>query len=139
MAIDMRGLCPLLLVFDMPTSLRFYRDLLGFKIVSTSDPQPDGQFDWCWLRLNDAALMLNTTHERDRRPTSLDPARIAAHSDTQIYIGCRDLDAACRFLRSAGLQVRDPVIRPFGMKQLFFKDPDGYDICFQWPTEPGEA
>ena len=28
--IAIRGLCPLLQVFDMPTSLRLYRDVLGF-------------------------------------------------------------------------------------------------------------
>jgi glyoxylase I family protein len=28
-----RGLCPLIQVFDIPTSLRFYRDILGFEEV----------------------------------------------------------------------------------------------------------
>lgn len=28
-----QGLCPLMQVFDMPTSLAFYRDLLGFQVV----------------------------------------------------------------------------------------------------------
>jgi hypothetical protein len=32
MAIDVRGLVPLLQVFDMPTSIRFYRDVLGFEL-----------------------------------------------------------------------------------------------------------
>lgn len=38
MALQMRGLCPLLQVFDMPTSLAFYRDVLGFDFVQTSPP-----------------------------------------------------------------------------------------------------
>jgi catechol 2,3-dioxygenase-like lactoylglutathione lyase family enzyme len=33
---DIRGVAPLLQVFDMPTSVRFYRDKLGFEVVSTS-------------------------------------------------------------------------------------------------------
>jgi hypothetical protein len=33
MEINMRGLCPLIQVFDMDNSLRFYCDLLGFEIV----------------------------------------------------------------------------------------------------------
>jgi glyoxylase I family protein len=41
MAIDVRGLAPLLEVFDMPTSIAFYRDVLGFQVVSTSRPVPD--------------------------------------------------------------------------------------------------
>ena len=57
MQIDMQGLCPLLAVYDMPTSLRFYRDLLGFEIHMKSDPEPDGHIDWVWLRRSDADLM----------------------------------------------------------------------------------
>jgi glyoxylase I family protein len=38
MAVEIRGLTPLLQVFDMPTSVRFYRDVLGFELVSTSQP-----------------------------------------------------------------------------------------------------
>jgi catechol 2,3-dioxygenase-like lactoylglutathione lyase family enzyme len=132
MALDLRSLCPLLSVFDMPTSVRFYRELLGFEFVNTSDPEPDGHFDWCWLRRNDADLMLNTTFERSRRPPAPDPARLAAHGDTQIYIGCQDLDAACAYLRNAGILLNGPTVRPFGMRQLFFKDPDGYQLCLQW-------
>jgi hypothetical protein len=29
---DIHGVAPLLQVFDMPTSLRLYRDLLGFTV-----------------------------------------------------------------------------------------------------------
>jgi glyoxylase I family protein len=39
MAIEIRGMAPLLQVFDMPTSLAFYRDVLGFKVESTSKPR----------------------------------------------------------------------------------------------------
>jgi glyoxylase I family protein len=130
--IEMRGLCPLLSVFDMPTSIRFYRDLLGFEVSTTSVPEPDGHFDWCWLKRNGTELMLNTAYERNHRPASPDPARIASHGDTQIYIGCQNLDAAAQYLRAAGIEAKGPIVRPFGMKQLFFKDPDGYELCLQW-------
>jgi catechol 2,3-dioxygenase-like lactoylglutathione lyase family enzyme len=132
MPIDMRGLCPLLSVFDMATSLRFYRDVLGFEIHRSSDPEPDGHMDWCWLLLNDANLMLNTAYEHSSRPPAPDPARVAAHGDTQLYIGCQDLDAAAQYLQAASVPVRGPMVRPYGMKQLFFRDPDNYEICLQW-------
>lgn len=35
MSIDLRGMTPLLQVFDMATSLKFYCDILGFEIVQT--------------------------------------------------------------------------------------------------------
>jgi hypothetical protein len=32
MPIEMQGLCPLLAVYDMPTSLRFYRDPDNYEL-----------------------------------------------------------------------------------------------------------
>ena len=40
MTVDFRGLPPLIQVFDMPTSLRFYCDVLGFTVVSASGERP---------------------------------------------------------------------------------------------------
>lgn len=131
MGIDVRGLCPLIQVFDMPTSLHFYRDILGFEIVNTSKPETD-DCDWAWLRLNDAELMLNTAYEREQRPAVPDPARVSAHEDTCVYIGCPDVDAAYAYLREQGLDVKPPKNAWYGMRQLYFKDPDGFGICFQW-------
>jgi hypothetical protein len=31
-----------------------------------------------------------------------------------------------------GVDVKEPVIAPYGMKQLYLTDPDGYALCFQW-------
>lgn len=133
MSITVRGGCPLLQVFDMPASMRFYRDVLGFTVIQTS--QPDGDhFDWAWLRLDDREVMLNTAYERDQRPAVPDPARQAAHDDTCLYFGCPDVDAAYRYLRERGVEVAEPKVAPYGMKQLYLHDPDGYGLCFQWPA-----
>jgi glyoxylase I family protein len=127
------GLCPLLQVFDMPTSIAFYRDLLGFEVLSAA---PDGdQCDWVLLRLHESELMLNTAYEADERPPAPDPARIAAHGDTALFFDCDDVDAACAYLRQRGIHVKDPVVQSYGMKQLYLKDPDGYEICFQRPAD----
>ena len=132
MSIEVRRLTPLLEVFDMPTSVRFYRDVLGFEIVETS-PREGDQFDWGWLRLNSAALMLNTAYEQDYRPAQPDPARIAAHADTCLYFGAPDVDAVYSDLKAKGIDVKEPKVAPYGMKQLYLRDPDGYGLCFQWP------
>ena len=47
-AIDIRGIAPLLSVFDMPTSLKFYCETLGFEVAAT-DGRPAPQFDWVML------------------------------------------------------------------------------------------
>ena len=132
MSIEVRSVCALLQVFDMPTSVGFYRDVLGFEIVETSEREGD-QFDWGWLRLNNADLMLNTAYEQEHRPAQPDAARVAAHQDTCLYFGCPDVDAAYRHLREHGVEVDEPKVAPYGMKQLYVTDPDGYNLCFQWP------
>jgi len=118
MAVDIRGMAPLLQVFDMPTSIRFYRDVLGFELVST----------------------FNTAYERQDRPPAPDRDRIAAHADTGIFFGCPDVDAAYEYLRTRGVAAKKPKVQSYGMKQLYLTDPDGYCLCFQWPAgERAEA
>jgi glyoxylase I family protein len=129
---DIHGVAPLLQVYDMPTAIRFYRDVLGFEVWSTSRPGDD--CDWAGLRLNGAEVMLNTAYESDQRPSSPDPVRIATHNDTCLFFGCEDLDGAYQQLRANGLKLKEPKVAPYGMKQLWFSDPDGYGICFQWPA-----
>jgi len=132
MAIDFHGPCVLLQVFDMPTSVRFYCDVLGLEVKNQS--QPGDNFNWGWLKGKGAELMLNTAYEEDSRPAKPDPARVAAHADTCLYFGCEDLDGAYQHLRAHGLKVNPPKVAPYGMKQLYVTDPDGYGLCFQWPA-----
>src|SRR5262249_16943603 len=130
MPINVEGLAPLIQVFDMPTSISFYRDKLGFTVAATSQPGDD--CDWALLRLDGCKLMLNTAYEKEHRPAVPDPARIAAHEDTALYLSFRDLHGAYAHLRAIGVDASPPKVAPYGMKQLYIKDPDGYDICFQW-------
>jgi catechol 2,3-dioxygenase-like lactoylglutathione lyase family enzyme len=132
MPIDVRGLAPLLQVFDMPTSIAFYRDLLGFELVTTSES--GDRFDWALLRLDEVEVMLNTAYEEHERPPAADPARVAAHADTGLFFGCPDIDAAYAYLRTRGVRVAPPTLQSYGMKQLYLTDPDGYSLCLQWPA-----
>lgn len=127
---EIRGLCPLLQVFDMPRSLAFYRDLLGFEVVEWAPP--GDSCDWAWLRRGRAEIMLNTQFEGPERPAFPAPDRKTAHGDTCLFLGTPELDAMYAYLRSRGIPVDPPVVRPYGMKQLSLQDPDGYGICFQW-------
>jgi|SRR4051794_5235807 glyoxylase I family protein len=131
MAIDIRGMAPLLQVFDMPSSIEFYCNKLGFE-VATTDGKPVPNNDWVLLRLQDVELMLNTAYESTNRPVAPVGPRIAAHGDTCLYFGCPDVDAAYRFLTEKGVKARAPKIAPYGMKQMCLTDPDGYELCFQW-------
>ena len=106
MGLDIRGMAPLLQVFDMPTSIAFYCGMLGFEVATTSEPGP--KFDWALLRLNGVELMLNTAYERDKRPPAPVRARIAAHDDTCLYFGAPDVDAVHKDLLAKGLNGEAP-------------------------------
>lgn len=131
MPITVEGLTTLVQVFDMPTSLKFYRDVLGFEVVMQSAQGDD--FDWGLLRLNEAYLMLNTAYEKEIRPSSPDPVQTAAHGDTAFYFRS-DPDLVYEHLISKGIELSAPKVAPYGMKQLYLKDPDGYNLCFQCPS-----
>lgn len=134
MTIEVRGMAPLVGVWDMPTSLAFYRDKLGFRI--TGDSGQGDESGWVMLELGDATIMLNTAYDDGERPDAADPARVAAHRDTCIYFACPDVDAAYEHLKANGIEAEPPTIAPYGMKQLYVTDPDNYNLCFQWPSEP---
>jgi uncharacterized glyoxalase superfamily protein PhnB len=135
--------CPLLRVFDMRASLAFYRDALGFAIVESAPPADrtrDEDLGWIWLRRDGADLMLNSAHDPDaERPPLRDPATVAAHDDTALYIGCPDVDGMYAQLRERGIATDPPTVAHYGMKQLHLKDPDGFTICFQWMAGPPAA
>jgi catechol 2,3-dioxygenase-like lactoylglutathione lyase family enzyme len=129
MPFQFSGPCPLIEVFDMPTSLRFYCDVLGFKVRSSSGPVPD--CGWAWLDSGTAELMLNTMYDDGKRPPVPDAQRKAAHRDTCLYFGCRDLEGAYGHLRTHDVAERPPEVAYYGMRQLYLRDPDGYGLCFQ--------
>ncbi|MDR3737022.1 MAG: VOC family protein [Acidobacteriaceae bacterium] len=137
MALTIQGMAPLLQVFDMPASICFYRDQLGFAVTQTSPPlsgNPD-DVNWAMLQLADATVMLNTAYEPEHRPEKPQPGRFGGHDDTCLYFGCPDVDAAYEFLCEKGLRIAPPKVAHYGMKQLYVKDPDGYMLCFQWTAK----
>ncbi len=137
MAFTLTAVVALIQVFDMPEALRFYCDVLGFAVVDASPTVevPEGRFShWVWLRRDAADLMLNTAYDAAERPPARDAAREAAHGDTGLFIGCADLDAVFARLQLHGVAAEPPRVAPYGMRQLFVRDPDGYSLCLQSPV-----
>jgi catechol 2,3-dioxygenase-like lactoylglutathione lyase family enzyme len=133
--IAIRGMAPYLQVYDMPASLKFYRDQLGFQIVTQSQPGLGDDCDWVLLKWNETELMLNTIYEKPGRPPVPDPARAIGHSDVVLYFSCPDIDGMSTHLRSKGLDIKEPQITGYHFKAIQFSDPDGYGICFHWPVK----
>ena len=137
MTLRIGGFATLIQVFDMPTSLACYRDVMRFEVIS--DAPEDGRCDWVWLKSGESELMLNTAYEAEARPSAPDSTRLAAHSDTTLYFGCEDVDVARAELRALGVATREPIVTDYGMKQVYLKDPDGYEICLQQPVDAADA
>lgn len=129
MALNINGMTPLIQVFNMPRSLAFYREILGFQVQA--DSGNGDHSSWVWLRLNDVDLMLNDQYEPGHEPPQPPRERTKWHKDTCLYFNCPDPDAAYEFLKSKGIDLKPPKIAPYGMKQLYLTDPDGYALCFQ--------
>ena len=138
MAIDVRGLAPLLQVFDMPTSVKFYREVLGFELTGNA-PIVHGRdgdyFHWCMLRRGVTTIMLNTAYDEGERPPAPDPVRVAAHSDTALFFGCPDVDATFNKLLPFHVTVVEkPFTTQYNMRRFTIADPDGYNLSFQGPV-----
>jgi len=126
--LDIRGMTPLLFVFDIEASLRFYCDLLGFTLKQRADY-------WAWIERDGVDLMLNTLYDADEQPDKPDLKRAATHEDVTLYFGCPDVDAAYEYFKMNGVDVKPPQVTHYGMKQLSLKDPDGFGLCFQWKAD----
>lgn len=134
MEIEISYLTPLIQVFNMPRSLSFYRDILGFEVVSDSGDGDDSS--WVLLTLDGCDLMLNDQYEPGKVPGQPPAERSKWHSDTCLYLGCADPQAIFKYLEGKIVDLRPPIVTGYGMKQLYLTDPDGYSICLQCPVEP---
>ena len=128
MPVNVDYLTPLIQVLNMPRSLDFYRDILGFEVVQDSGDGDDSS--WVWLSKDGCHLMLNDQYEPGQVPNEPPAERTRWHSDTCLYLGA-DPDAVYQHLRSRGVELDPPKDAPYGMRQLYVADPDGYNLCFQ--------
>jgi glyoxylase I family protein len=128
-----QGMAPLIQVFDMPTSLKFYRDLLGFEVTQRSGAGDD--VDWVLLRYNNIEFMLNTAYEKPYRPPQPDKKRIAFHQDVSFYFGCPDVLGFYHYLIEKGVKLKAPAISGYGFLSLEITDPDGFNLIFHWHNQ----
>jgi glyoxylase I family protein len=125
------GLTPLIGVFDMPTALAFYREVLGFTVFFASPEveTAEGRFShFMRLKFGGAEIMLNTQYDSNERPRQ-PPEK--SSKDAVFYIHCTDLEVAYQELTERGLKAERPTMAPYGLKRFSAEDPDGYTIVFQ--------
>jgi catechol 2,3-dioxygenase-like lactoylglutathione lyase family enzyme len=117
MAIEIGEMTPLIQVFNMRRALVFYRDILGFKLVSDSGNGDESS--WVWLRLNNSDLMLNDQYEPGHVPP-VPPAppeeRTRWQRDTCLYFDCPDPDTAYEYRHEQEFGMH--IFTPHSGKQL---------------------
>ena len=116
MPLHARGLCPSLSVFEMPSAIRFYHDMEGFRLVGTSGAvwdNPD-HVNWSLLEINGNQLMVNAAYDPDHQTPSPEPARWTGHQHTCVYFSCPVVDRAYDCLESKGvdLQAANVTLQP---------------------------
>jgi uncharacterized glyoxalase superfamily protein PhnB len=114
---------PLLFVEDIGRSAGFYRDQLGFEM--TQDWSPDGKLAWCRLERGSAALMLQQACPEEDGPAE------GRGRGVGFFFLCDDAGAMHTEFAASGVSLAPPQVAFYGMNQLFVKDPDGYELCFQ--------
>ncbi|QDV49624.1 VOC family protein [Gimesia fumaroli] len=120
-------LVPLLYVEDASRSTEFYCDQLGFEMKLKWEPE--GNLAWCRLERGNAALMLQLACP-DEDGTAAERCK-----GVGFFFLCDDAQAVYEELSSRGLTLEPPQVAFYGMNQLFMKDPDGYQLCFQNQVE----
>jgi lactoylglutathione lyase len=120
------------LVSDIQTSLRFYIDGLGF--VMKNKWIDEGKLRWCWLEIGTAALMLQ--EPRTEGHDSWKPEGKVGMG-VSVCFQCKDALALYREFTSRGIQAKRPFVGN-AMWVTVVKDPDGYTLDFESPTDAPE-
>ena len=119
---------PNLVVSDLDRSLAFYRDVLGFGLVTTVPEQ--APFVFAWVQRDAVSVFLNSE-------TSAKMKAVAGTNMLFITLNAPDRASGIDGLFET-IKDRAPVIMPltdqfYGMREFTIKDPDGHIVIFAQP------
>src|SRR5271170_5497210 len=123
---------PFFRVSNVEASIRYYVDGLGFQM--TKKWIDEGKLRWCWLQHGGAALMLQEFRKEGH--DSWVPAGKVGEG-VSICFQCKDALEIYRDVTSRGIQTSEPFVGN-NMWVVGLKDPDGYRIEFESPTDVPE-
>ncbi len=111
---------------DVERGLRFYRDLMGFKLIE--DFRYEGRSVYARLRApgGDGTIALHQAG----------PGVSVASDGVRLYFEVGDLDGFCRKLQQKGFYITQmPRMMPWGWRHAYLNDPDGHEISLYWAGE----
>jgi len=116
----------MLYVKDVERSMRFYLDMLGFKLIE--DFRYEGTPVYARLRApgGDGTIALHQAG----------PGVSVASDGVRLYFEIRDVDGFCRKLQQKGFYITQmPRMMPWGWWHAYLNDPDGHEISLYWAGE----
>ncbi len=104
---------PVLSVSDLPASIAFYTQRLGFRVGFTAgDP----------IRIAGVGLGFGSIHLRQGTPSP---------TSAGVYLVVDDVDGLYEQQRSNGVSIASaPARKPWGLREYEVRDPDGYTLTF---------
>ncbi len=129
---NVRQAVPFFNVTDIEASLRFYVDGLGFALKNSWTPE--GRIRWCWLQLDDVAIMLQE-YWMDGRPGGGPAGPLGL--GVSVCFMCADALAIYHAVTARGVAAQRPFVGN-GLWVTSVKDPDGYVLDFESPTDTPE-
>jgi len=126
MSISVRAAFPVVYCEDLPGTLAFYRDLLGFE-VDFAFPE-EGEPGFVALKLGGSELALADVAGQDAGTHGLPVRPIGGHR-FEVCLHVADVDAAVTELRGAGAPVLvEPADQPWGERLAYVQDPEGNPV-----------
>ncbi len=111
---------------DVERAMRFYRDLMGFKLIE--DFRYEGTPVYARLRApgGDGTIALHQAG----------PGASLVSDGVRLYFEVRELDEFCRKLMQKGFYITQmPRMMPWGWRHAYLNDPDGHEISLYWAGE----
>lgn len=127
-------LTPNLIVSDIPKSIAFYRDVLGFETFQTVPEQAPLVF--AWMKKDTVNVFLNIPQTEAPGTVPRELVTKSHPGSSSMYIKLHGIDELAARVAERGLT---PVIAMhtefYGMKEFAVLDPDGYLIIFAEPVK----
>jgi hypothetical protein len=125
---NLKQAVPFFMCTNMERSLEFYIKGLGFEIKI--DWKPEGKIEWCWLEREGVALML-----QEYRKDFLPNEKLGA--GFSVCFMCNDSLVLYKEFLQTGLSPQEPFVGN-NLWVVNLKDPDGYNLSFESPTDAPE-
>jgi uncharacterized glyoxalase superfamily protein PhnB len=117
------NLQPLLHVRDLPATIAFWRDVLGFRVNGVF---PEEAPTWCGMHSGNARIMFSSFD-------GVEPALTG-----QIYLYPDDIDAVWAKLKDLVPVVEPLHVTAYDMREFSIRDPNGFTLAFGASSEPHE-